>query len=1069
MRDTITSYIRKYKKDRKRQRRTVSLLCALSLLVSSAVFWQLRLVGITLSNDACCGKEEHIHSELCTPTQALICGFADSEEAVPQQPECQISEHVHTDVCYEEVAALICTAAEEDPDHVHTDVCYETECILRCLEREHTHTDVCSPQANLSGSTHVHTEECYETTYSCGFSEEHEHTISCYSDPGADLETASDWEATLPAALGGAWPVDLIAVAQSQYGYQESDHNFVLAPDGETRMGYTRYGQWAGNPYGNWNALFASFCLHYAGIPESSFPTASGAASWRVKLSAAGLYAEASEYSPQEGDLVFFADGTVGILVAIRGAGMYVIAGDVEDAVWQGTYDLSDASILGYGCVNTAYRNYLEPDTDSDSEPEDTPSMGAQPSDPVLGGAPSFGDPPPESEPTNDTPDESELPTEESSPEDTLPAESENPADEEDFLDGEFYLMTAASTSTGSGAPDYLGTIQRKNAWQLVNYGYNGRTQSDKFPFDGDGDGKPDVYLQKNVVPTATENEFLVYLSMDKKMTWETLLDNSAFYVTSANSYARYKPGALFSRINGNSTVVYPENTDNFSNQYLFTVQVYASTGDSSPLYEYTEYRYGGTPNCNNGTLLMQPDGWPNQYILVQAKVNLASSERQNILTAQIYLDEFDADFATYQTVFERVSDVMGENIEFVGVEHCDGTTSFDETTGTLTWLPIDNDALLTDPIGGGGSAFSGWDENITQLVYRVRLNTESKDFHSSADNMDSISGEQESYPVNKQAILSYRKETLSGASGTQSDTMTATYPVPEVRGLNYDIAFWVVDEDTEEYLPNAKFALYEEDGTTPVLVDGEPYIITTTTTQISKFRDLPCGTYVMKQIEAPPGYCVGEEATWTIPLCYTDHPEQLKQDAPPIASDINNMCWTLHDSEWLIPNVKNPFTYQIKVVKTSTDGTPLADAQFSLTPTDGTLEGTTDDTGVYLFPGEYSPNMEYTLTELRAPDGYYAIYEPIRFAVVLDLQTHRYEPTLLNDGGLSGDIYFSWDDSSDPAILQIAVKNHTGYHLPETGGVGTNMYTFGGLLLMTAAVMYGYMLRHSRERRSRE
>ncbi len=1068
MRDTITSYIKKYKKDRKRQRRAVSLLCALSLLVSGAVFWQLRLVGITLSNDACCGKEEHIHSEACTPAQTLICGFPDSDEAVPQQLECQSSEHIHTDVCYEEVGTLICTATAEDPDHVHTDTCYETERILRCQEQEHTHTGTCSSLSDLSGSTHVHTEECYETTYSCGFSEEHEHTISCYSDPGADLETASDWEATLPAALSGAWPIDLIAVAQSQYGYQESDHNFVLAPDGETRMGYTRYGQWAGNPYGNWNALFASFCLHYAGIPESSVPTASGAASWRVKLSSIGLYAEAAEYSPQEGDLVFFVDGTVGILVAIRGTGMYVIAGDVENAVWQGTYDLSDASILGYGCVNMAYRDSLEPDTGSDSEPEDSPPMEEAPSAPILGAAPSFGDPPSESESPNDVPEESETPAVEEPPEDTLPTEDELPLDEEELFGSTLYLMSGSRASSGSGAPDYLGTIRSKNAWQLVNYGYNGRTQSDKRSFDGDGDGKPDVYLQKNVVPTATENEFLVYLSMDKKMTWETLLDNSEFYVTSANSYRRYKPGDLVSRINGNAATIYTKDSSTTSNRYFFTLQVYETKGDSTPVYAYSEYRYGTAPNCNNGSLLMRPEGWAGQYILVQSSVNLAQEYSQNNLTAQIYLDELDADFATYQTVFDQVSDVMGENIEFISVERCDGTTSFDETTGTLTWLPIDNADLLTNPEGGGGTTLSGWDENITQLVYRIRLNTETEEFHSSADNMDSVSGEPESYPVNQEAVLTYHKEPLSGASGTQSSTMTAKYPVPEVRGLNYDIAFWVIDEATEEYLPNAKFALYEEDGTTPVLVDGEPYVITTTN-QISKFRNLPCGTYVMKQIEAPPGYCVGEEVTWTIPLCYTDHPEQLKQDTPPIDSDINNMCWALYDSQWLIPNVKNPFTYQIMVVKTSTDGTTLANAQFSLTPTDNTLEGTTDDTGVYLFPGEYSPNMEYTLTELRAPDGYCAICEPIRFTVVLDPQTNRYEPGLSNDCGLSGDIYFSWDDSSDPAILRITVKNHTGYRLPETGGVGTTMYTFGGLLLMTAAVMYGYMLRRSRERRSRE
>jgi hypothetical protein len=102
-----------------------------------------------------------------------------------------------------------------------------------------------------------------DETY-CG--QEHEHLQQCYADPQADIETAQDWELTLPDDLTGNKVDDLLAVAQSQLGYTESTANYIVEND--ITKGYTRYGQWCEKPYIDWSAAFVAFCLEYAGIDE---------------------------------------------------------------------------------------------------------------------------------------------------------------------------------------------------------------------------------------------------------------------------------------------------------------------------------------------------------------------------------------------------------------------------------------------------------------------------------------------------------------------------------------------------------------------------------------------------------------------------------------------------------------------------------------------------------------------------------------------------------------------------------------------------------------------------------
>lgn len=320
--------------------------------------------------------EGHTHSEECYETQtAIVCGQEESEGhthdeacyAATGELVCTLAEsagHTHTAECSaESVRTLICTT-EETAGHLHEDACYSAgEPVLICGLEERAEAEmICTAE---EGDGHFHTEGCYaaaeaaEERLICEM-EEHTHTLSCHSNPNADIENPSDWETTFAdVELSGVWAEDLLAIAESQLGYQESTRNFIVLDDGETTKGYTRYGAWYGDPYGDWCAMFVSFCLHYAQVPEEAMPQHHNCAQWIEVLSDAyyDLYAASGTYTPAPGDLIFFDwDGDqsadhVGLVQEGTGETITTIEGNSGNRVKANTYAPDDRTILGYGIL----------------------------------------------------------------------------------------------------------------------------------------------------------------------------------------------------------------------------------------------------------------------------------------------------------------------------------------------------------------------------------------------------------------------------------------------------------------------------------------------------------------------------------------------------------------------------------------------------------------------------------------------------------------------------------------------------------------------------------------------
>ncbi len=104
---------------------------------------------------------------------------------------------------------------------------------------------------------------------------------------------------------------------------------------------------------------------------------------------------------------------------------------------------------------------------------------------------------------------------------------------------------------------------------------------------------------------------------------------------------------------------------------------------------------------------------------------------------------------------------------------------------------------------------------------------------------------------------------------------------------------------------------------------------------------------------------------------------------------------------------------------------------------------------------GELLPGTYY-LVETKTMDGYNILAEPVEIYIRLadgdPGYTVSYNQTGYSASSGAGNI----SPDTDGAYL-ITVSNPSGAELPMTGGPGTLIYTLGGMLIMAAALMYGF------------
>lgn len=456
--------------------------------------------------------------------------------------------------------------------------------------------------------------------------------------------------------------------------------------------------------------------------------------------------------------------------------------------------------------------------------------------------------------------------------------------------------VAVAVTQEGTIAAQQGLATSAANDWQIVSGGYQGNTAADKTA-DTASDEQQYVRIQKNVVPTDRENEFKIYLSIDRKEDMNEFFEGAIWGVDNNNSHITAPSDGNWdpetgaggeSKVNGQSDLLEKTQVTGYDPIWL-EIGVYDG---SDLLYVWkNQFWVSGLSGEAKTFFLADPEdkqASPNNYpgLVLGQRGSHAGTEDDPI---QLYVDvnweHLDEIFGgVKQTAVElqSVTDILGANMELVSVDACDGFVDDPVQTDTdgneiVSWsIEPKQDVQVSE---------DGWYENVAELVYTVRLDVKSETFKSAGLPADYPSGsltDEYKNQTNTSAKLTYEVSKIDTTASDEAVTLkeTADFTSPVVRGLLYDLVAKKTNEGGSP-LTGATFGLYE--GDTANDPDAQPIeAVKSDANGIVKFVGLEWGTYSVKEIAAPTEEdvfpYVPSDDLWTETLCYTTNPDGLEK-----------------------------------------------------------------------------------------------------------------------------------------------------------------------------------------------
>jgi len=175
--------------------------------------------------------------------------------------------------------------------------------------------------------------------------------------------------------------------------------------------------------------------------------------------------------------------------------------------------------------------------------------------------------------------------------------------------------------------------------------------------------------------------------------------------------------------------------------------------------------------------------------------------------------------------------------------------------------------------------------------------------------------------------------------------------------------------------------------------------------------------------------------------------------------------------------DVPKVYTYALNVHKKDNSGTNLKDAKFKLYFVTKNESGENvytqiknlkdmDDNGVIATDSKGNLTLaglnvgDYALEEVEAPAGYTLLKDKIFFSISdSDIDGRLDEVT---EGSTISNVKDK--EENNTGYVQMEVVNNKGFNLPATGGLGTYLFTIGGLVIMAGAAL---LLIASKKRRA--
>ena len=130
----------------------------------------------------------------------------------------------------------------------------------------------------------------------------------------------------------------------------------------QDETGWTKYGQWWADKVGDqafakakWSSMFLAWCGNQIGLEDEKYGYYACSDYWVTWFKNNNAYHEVKDYTPLEGDMIFFdydQDGKSdhnGLVKGINGTKVVCIEGNVDGEVKECEYEMSDAQLKGYG------------------------------------------------------------------------------------------------------------------------------------------------------------------------------------------------------------------------------------------------------------------------------------------------------------------------------------------------------------------------------------------------------------------------------------------------------------------------------------------------------------------------------------------------------------------------------------------------------------------------------------------------------------------------------------------------------------------------------------------------